>query len=257
MSRVLLPLVVAVMLLPVGVMAVVASAPEGGGAEFSLFANIAEMFAGGGFPVYFGNSLILSFGIGLLDVLFAGASGYALARLRFRGRKALFALVVVTLALSPTVVMVPVYVIVHQLGWIDTYQGMIVPSMISAFGVFLVRQFALGLPEELLLAARVDGAGEFRIFATIAVPLLRPALLTLFLLQFLTQWDNLLWPLLVANDPALWPLPVGISQLQTEIGYDIRLMTTAALVTAVPPIVVMFFLQRYYVAGLTLGGVKK
>lgn len=257
MSRVLLPLVVAVMLLPIGVMLVVAAQPAGGGGEFSLFANIAEMFSSGNFPVYFRNSLILSFGIGFLDVVFSGATGYALARLRFPGSRAVFALVVGTLALSPTVVMVPVYVIVHQLGWIDTYQGMIVPSMMSAFGVFLVRQFALSLPEELLLAARVDGAGEFRIFATIALPLLRPALLTLFLLQFLAQWDNLLWPLLVANDPSLWPLPVGISQLQTEVGYDIRLMTTAALVTAVPPIALMFFLQRYYVAGLTLGGVKR
>ncbi|MER6948167.1 carbohydrate ABC transporter permease [Nonomuraea sp. NPDC000554] len=257
MSRVLLPLVVAVMLLPIGVMLVVAAQPEGGGGEFSLFANITEMFSSGNFPVYFRNSLILSLGIGFLDVVFSGATGYALAMLRFPGSRALFALVVGTLALSPTVVMVPVYVIVHQLGWIDTYQGMIVPSMMSAFGVFLVRQFALSLPKELLLAARVDGAGEFRIFVTIALPLLRPALLTLFLLQFLAQWDNLLWPLLVANDPSLWPLPVGISQLQTEIGYDIRLMTTAALVTAVPPIALMFFLQRYYVAGLTLGGVKR
>jgi multiple sugar transport system permease protein len=260
---VLLTAVVAAMLLPVYSMLVTASAGDDSDLRglvfngFHLPGNIAEMFSGGTFPTQLRNSLILSTGIGVLDVIFSGAAGYALAQLAFPGRRVLFAQVVGTLALSPTVVMVPVYIIVRQLGWINTFQGMIVPSMISAFGVFLVRQFALGIPRELLLAARVDGAGELRIFARIALPLLRPALLTLFLLQFLTQWDNLLWPLIVANDPGLWPLPVGLSQFQTDHGFNLHLLTTAALITAVPPLIVMFSLQRYYVAGLTLGGVKK
>ncbi|MFI7230932.1 carbohydrate ABC transporter permease [Nonomuraea angiospora] len=258
-----LTLVVAVMLLPVYAMFALSSASDAsdlGGLTFDasqLGAHVAQLFGQGGFPLYLRNSLILSLGIAVLEVILSAAAGYALAQLRFPGSRALFAVIVGTLSLSPVVVLVPMYLIVKALGWIDTFQGMIVPFMMSAFGVFLVRQFALALPRELLLSARVDGASELRIFARIGVPLLRPALLTLFLLQFLAQWDNLLWPLIVANNPGLWPLPVGLSQLQTEYDFSIGLVSTAALITAVPPLALMFLLQRYYVAGLTLGGVRK
>ncbi|MEU7745093.1 carbohydrate ABC transporter permease [Nonomuraea sp. NPDC049158] len=259
----LLTLVVAVLLLPVYAMFAVSSASDAtdlGGFGFDisqLGAHVTQLFDQGGFPLYLRNSLILALGIGVLEVIFSSAAGYALAQLRFPGSRVLFAVIVGTLSLSPIVVLVPMYLIVKELGWINSYQGMIVPFMMSAFGVFLVRQFALALPHELLLSARVDGASELRIFVRIGVPLLRPALLTLFLLQFLAQWDNLLWPLIVANDPGLWPLPVGLSQLQTEYDFSIGLVSTAALITAVPPLVLMFLLQRYYVAGLTLGGVRK
>ncbi|MFI6604192.1 carbohydrate ABC transporter permease [Nonomuraea sp. NPDC050536] len=258
----LLTLVVAVMLLPVYAMLAVSSASDAtdlGGLSFDiaqLGEHVSRLFGNGGFPLYLRNSVILSLGVAVLEVVFSAAAGYALAQLRFPGRSVLFAVVVGTLSLSPIVVLVPMYVIVRELGWINSFQGMIVPFMVSAFGVFLVRQFALSVPRELLLSARVDGAGELRIFLRIGVPLLRPALLTLFLLQFLAQWDNLIWPLVVANDPGLWPLPVGLSQLQTEYDFSIGLVSTAALITAVPPLALMFVLQRYYVAGLTLGGVK-
>ncbi|NUW42162.1 carbohydrate ABC transporter permease [Nonomuraea rhodomycinica] len=259
----LLSLVVAVMLLPVYAMVAVASASDatdlgGLGFDAARFGeHLTRLFGQGDFPLYLRNSVILSLGVAVLEVVLSGAAGYALAQLAFPGRRVLFAVVVGTLSLSPIVVLVPMYLVVRQLGWIDTFQGMIVPFAVSAFGVFLVRQFALSLPRELLLSARVDGAGELRIFLRVAVPLLRPALLTLFLLQFLAQWDNLLWPLVVANKPGLWPLPVGLSQLQTEYDFSAGLVGTAALVTAVPPLALMFVLQRYYVAGLTLGGVKK
>ncbi|MGJ6963828.1 carbohydrate ABC transporter permease [Streptosporangium sp. G11] len=253
---------VAAMLLPVYVMLVVASAADDtdlGGLVFNGFhlpGNVAELFSGEGFPVYFRNSVLYCAGSGALDVLFSSAAGYALAQLSFPGRRVLFALVVGTLALAPMVMIIPVFLIVKELGWVNTFQGVIVPGMISAFGVFLVRQFALGLPKELIFAARVDGAGELRIFARVALPLLRPALVTLFLIHFLAQWDNLLWPLIVANDPSLWSLPVGLANFQSEHGFNYHLMTAAALVTAVPPFLLMAGLQRYYVAGLTFGGVK-
>ncbi|NUR90188.1 MAG: carbohydrate ABC transporter permease, partial [Nonomuraea sp.] len=200
-------LVVAVgfMLLPVYTMVVVASAPDDTDLRglvfngFHLPENLGVLFGAGNLPTYLRNSLILCFGTGLADVLFSAAAGYAMAQLSFPGRRVLFALVIGTLALTPMVLVIPVFLIVKGLGWVNTFQGMMVPGMISAFGVFLVRQFALGIPKELLLAARVDGAGEFRIFARIAVPLLKPALITLFLVHFLAQWDNLLWPLIVAN----------------------------------------------------------
>lgn len=251
------------MLLPIYTMLVVASAPDDTDLRglvfngFHLVDNLGLLFGDGNFPLYVRNSLILCLGTAGLDVLFSAAAGYAMAQLSFPGRRALFALVVGTLALTPMVLVIPVFLIVKELGWIDTFQGMMVPGMISAFGVFLVRQFALGIPKELLLAARVDGAGEFLIFARIAVPLLKPALVTLFLVHFLAQWDNLLWPLIVANDPALWPLPVGLANFQSEHGLSYHLTTAAALVTAVPPFILMVSLQRYYVAGLTFGGVKR
>jgi multiple sugar transport system permease protein len=259
----LLSVVVGAMLLPVYVMFAVSSATDTTELEGFAFdasqlgEHVSQLFGQGDFSVYLRNSMILSLGISILEVIFSAAAGYALAQLRFPGSRLLFAAIVGTLSLSPIVVLVPMYIIVKQLGWINSYQGMIVPFMMSAFGVFLVRQFALSIPRELLLSARVDGASELRIFFSIGAPLLRPALLTLFLLQFLAQWDNLLWPLVVANDPGLWPLPVGLSQLQTEYDFNIGLVSTAALITAVPPLVLMFVLQRYYVAGLTLGGVKK
>jgi multiple sugar transport system permease protein len=255
--------VVALMFVPVYSMVVIASQPDDSDLRgvwfhgFHLLGNVGTMFGDGRFPRYFLNSLILAGGVGVLDVVFSAAAGYALARLRFPGRRLLFGAVVATLGLAPPMIIVPLYVIVRTLGWVDSYQGMIVPMMISAFGVFLVRQFALGIPGELLDSARVDGAGEFRTFARIAVPLLRPALLTLFLVQFLAQWDNLLWPLLVANRPSLWTLPVGLAGFQTEHGVNVHLMTTAALVIAIPPLLLLMLLQKYYVSGLTLGGVKQ
>lgn len=258
-------LIVAVgfMLLPVYVMLVVASAPDDTDLRglvfngFHLPENIRLLFGEGNLPTYLRNSLILCVGTGVLDVIFSAAAGYTMAQLSFPGRRVLFALVIGTLALSPMVLVIPVFLIVKELGWVNTFQGMMVPGMISAFGVFLVRQFALGIPKELLLAARVDGAGEFRIFARIAVPLLKPALITLFLVHFLAQWDNLLWPLIVANEQELWPLPVGLANFQSEVGFNYHLTTTAALVTAVPPFILLVALQRYYVAGLTFGGLKR
>lgn len=263
LTTALLSVVVAVMFVPIYSMVVIASQPDDSDLRgvwfhgFHLLRNIGTMFGDGHFPRYFLNSLILAGGVGLLDVVFSAAAGYALAQLRFPGHRLLFGVIVATLGLAPPMIIVPLYVIVRTLGWVDSYQGMVVPMMISAFGVFLVRQFALGIPADLLDSARVDGAGELQTFAWIAVPLLRPALLTLFLVQFLAQWDNLLWPLLVANRQSLWTLPVGLAGFQTEHGVNVHLMTTAALVIAAPPLLLLMLLQKYYVSGLTFGGVKE
>jgi multiple sugar transport system permease protein len=224
---------------------------------FHLFANLGELFGDGTFPRYLLNSIVVAGAAAVLDVAISAAAGYALARLSFPGRRILFATVVATLSLSPAVVIVPTYVMMRWAGWLDSYQGLILPGAVSAFGVFLVRQFALGIPPQLLHAARIDGAGEWRIFTRLAVPLLRPALLTLFLLSFLAQWDNLIWPLIVANNPDLWTLPVGLAGFEGEHGTNYHLLLTATLVSIVPPLLILAALQRYYVSGLTLGGVKK
>src|SRR5581483_9740981 len=164
------------------------------------------------------NSFVMSGGIALLDVAIAGAAGYALATMGFPGRRLLFATIVATLALSPVAVVVPVYVMMFKVHWLNSYQGLIVPGMASAFGVFLVRQFAAGIPRQVIDAARLDRAGELRIFLRVVVPLMRPALLTLLLLDFLAQWDNLLWPLVVASNPNYWTVAVGLASFSGEHG---------------------------------------
>ena len=262
-SYAVLTVVTLIMLLPIYAAITIASSGSDQDVDglrfhgFQLVGNLRDLFADGTFPRYLLNSVIVAGIAAVLDVAISAAAGYALARLTFPGRRVLFAVVVATLSLSPAVVIVPTYVMMRWVGWLDSYQGLILPGAVSAFGVFLVRQFALGIPPQLLHAARIDGAGEWRIFTRLAVPLLRPALLTLFLLSFLAQWDNLIWPLIVANNPDLWTLPVGLAGFEGEHGTNYHLLLTATLVSIVPPLLILAALQRYYVSGLTLGGVKK
>lgn len=250
------------MLIPVYYMIVVAAGDPGRNIPsvwfqgFSLFSNIREVLGQQEFPRYFVNSFIMAGGIAISDVIFSGLAGYALAKLTFPGRSVLFALVVGTLSLSPIVVLIPVYILMRDVHWLNSYQGLIVPFAVSAFGVFLVRQFALGIPDQLIHSARIEGASEVRIYFLIAMPLLRPALLTLFLLQFVAQWDNLLWPLVVASKQSLWTVPVGLSSFQTEQGVAYQLVMAGAVLSVIPPMVLFAFLQRYYVRGLTLGSLK-
>lgn len=251
-----------VMLLPVYYTAVVANQPNQSNLSqvwfhgFHIWHNIKTALSRSGFGHQLLNSVIVSGAIATLDVAIAGAAGYALATMRFPGRRLLFSTIVAILALSPIAVIVPVYVMMYRIHWLNTYQGLIIPGMASAFGVFLVRQFALGIPRTLIHAARLDRAGELRIFMQIAVPLLRPALLTLFLLDFLAQWDNLLWPLVVASNPHYWTVAVGLASFSGEHGTLYSLLAAAALISAIPPFLLFVLLQRYYLRGLTLGGLK-
>lgn len=250
------------MLLPIYYMVVVAAGdpqrniPSIWFDGFKLFGNFQEVLREKSFPRYFVNSFIMAGGIAILDVIFSGLAGYALAKLRFPGRTLLFGVVVGTLSLSPVVVLIPVYILMRDVHWLNSYQGLIVPFAVSAFGVFLVRQFALGIPDQLLHSARIDGASELRIFFLIAAPLLRPALLTLFLLQFVAQWDNLLWPLVVVSKQDLWTIPVGLSGFQDEQGVAYQLLMAGAILSVIPPMVLFALLQRYYVRGLTIGSLK-
>lgn len=249
-------------LLPLFYMVVIASRPNDGTLSilwfegFALWSNLGEVFDDPRFFRFFTNSMILSTVTASAECVLAGAAGYALAKLPFPGRRALFSVVVATLALSPVVMIVPLYDIVQRLGWTSSYPGLIIPLLLTGLGVFLVRQFALGIPDGVIDAARVDGASEMRIFFQVALPLLRPAMLTLFLIVFVTQWDNLLWPLAVSRDSDFWTLPVGLRAFQTEFGVSYRLLMTGTLFAVLPPLALFALLQRYYVRGLSLGSVK-
>lgn len=248
---------------PIWAMLLFASSPDdtdlsgvGFPQEF-LIANSAQILEDGTFGRYLFNSFYVAVMACVLEVAFASAAGYSLARLKFPGRKAFLNVVLISLSLSPVVVAIPVYIAMARLGLLDSYTALILPIAISALGVFLVRQHALSIPAQMLNAARVDGAGEFRIFFKIALPLLRPAILTLVLLQFLSHWDSLFWPLIAVSSQDLWTLPLGLATFEGQYGYTYYLLMAAGLITIVPPFVLFIFLQRYYASGLTAGGVKR
>jgi multiple sugar transport system permease protein len=153
--------------------------------------------------------------------------------------------------------MVPLFLLLKQLGLVNSYGGIIVPAMASIFGIFLVRQYALSIPDEVLEAARIDGAGELRIFGAVVVPLLRPIVVTLAVFTALGTWNDFMWPLIVLNDSELYTLPVALASLSREHVQDTELMMAGAVLTTLPVLLVFLLLQRYYMQGLMLGGVKE
>ncbi len=183
-------------------------------------------------------------------------AGYAFAKLRFRGRDRLFAILVATLIVPPQVTVLPLFLEVRALGLVNSYGGVIVAGIATVFGIFLVRQLALGIPDDLLDAARIDGASELRIFWTIVMPLLRPILLTLGVFTFLTTWNDFMWPLIVLTEESKYTLPVAIANLSGEHVQDTELMMAGAVVTVLPALILFLLLQRYYVRGILMGGVK-
>lgn len=202
------------------------------------------------------NSLLIAGGTTLLSLALNSMAGYAFARLRFSGRDRLFAWLLGGLVIPAQVGTLPLFLLLRGLGWVNTYVGVIVPVAVSIFGIFLIRQFALGIPEELVDAARVDGASEWRIFRSLILPLLRPALLTLGLIQFMGTWNDFLWPLIVLSDDARHTLPVALASLVGEHAQDPELMMAGSVITVLPVLVLFIVLQRQYIDGLLAGSVK-
>ena len=183
-------------------------------------------------------------------------AGYAFAKLRFAGRERIFQIMLGALVIPAQVTMIPLFAIVKSLGLVSTYGGVIIPTMTSIFGIFLIRQYTLSLPDELLEAARIDGASEWRIFRSIVIPLLMPILITLGILTFLATWNDFMWPLIVLTDQKLHTLPVALAGLSREHVQDNELMMAGAVITIVPVLVLFLALQRYYIAGILAGSVK-
>lgn len=205
----------------------------------------------------FRNSVVLSIVITTGSLLFNSMAGYALAKLRFAGRERLFAFLVGALAIPIQVAMLPLFLIVKGLGLVNTLWGVIIPSLSGIFGIFLIRQYARSIPDELLDAARLDGAGEFRIYWKIVLPVIRPILVTLALFTFLGTWNDFLWPLVVLSDQARYTLPVALANLVGEHVQDTELMMAGSVLTVLPVLGLFLLLQRYYVSGIMLGSVKE
>jgi multiple sugar transport system permease protein len=206
---------------------------------------------------YFLNSLIVATVVTLGNVAFGSMLGYALAKLQFRGRRALFGIVLGTLMIPGVVTFVPLFVLVTNLGLANSLPGLILPYLVQPFGVFLMRQYMLGLPDDLIDAARVDGAGELRIFARVMLPLCGPAMATLGILTFLASWNNFLWPLVVAQTEDKYTLPVALALYSTgEHSTDYGLLLAGSVVVVLPVIAVFLVLQRRFVQGIAMTGIK-
>ena len=218
--------------------------------------NYRELFARTGMARNFGNSLLVSLAITAGSLLLNTMAGYAFAKLRFAGRERIFRGLLAALVIPAQVAMLPLFLLMKQIGLVNSLGGVVVPALASVFGIFLVRQYARSIPDELLDAARIDGAGEWRIFLGIVLPLLRPVLATLAVFTFMTAWNDFMWPLIVLTGQENYTLPVALASLSREHIMDAELMMAGAVVTVLPVLALFLVLQRHYVRGLTLGGVK-
>jgi multiple sugar transport system permease protein len=223
----------------------------------ATLANYRELFAHAGMGRYLLNSVLLTTAVTLGSLLFNVAAGYAFAKLRFAGRDRIFKLLLGALVIPSQVAMVPLFLLLKHLGLVNTYGGVIVPALASIFGMFVVRQYAVSVPDDVLEAARIDGASELRIFRSVIVPLLRPIIVTLAVFTSLGTWNEFMWPLIVLNDSDLYTLPVALASLSREHVQDHELMMAGSVLTTAPVLLVFLALQRYYIQGLMLGSVKE
>ena len=225
--------------------------------ETPTLQNYQELFDRLDFPRFFANSVIVAVAVTAGNLVFCSMVGYALAKLDFAGKRVLFALVLGMLMVPGVVTFVPLFVLVSNLGLVNTFPGLILPFLVTPLGVFLMRQFIAGLPDELIEAARIDGAGEWRIFTRVILPLCGPPLATLGILTFLHSWNNFLWPLVVAQSEDKYTLPVALAlysvgQNATRYG----LLMAGAVVIIVPVIALFIALQRYFVQSVATTGIK-
>src|SRR3982750_1231900 len=195
------------------------------------FGNYRELFAHAGMARYLANSVLLAVAVTALSLSFNVAAGYGFAKLRFKGRERIFRLLLGALVIPSQVALVPLFLLLKQLGLVNTYGGVIVPAMASIFGIFLVRQYALSIPHDLLDPARIDGATELHIFRAIVIPLLKPIIVTLAVFTLLGTWNDFMWPLIVLTDKELYTLPVALASLSREHVQDNELMMAGSVVT--------------------------
>ena len=220
------------------------------------FEHYAHLLSGLNLTRHLANSTVIAVLTTLLSLVVNSMAGYAFAKLRFPGRERLFRWLLAGLVIPAQVAMLPLFLLLKGMGLVNTMWAVIIPGLASVFGIFLIRQYALGIPNDLLDAARVDGAGEFRIFRTVVLPVLRPILGTLAAFTFLSSWNDFMWPLIVLSDDRKYTLPVALANLSGEHVQDTELMMAGAVLTILPVILVFLALQRSYIRGIMMGSVK-
>ena len=218
--------------------------------------HYVELFTRLDLARHFANSAIVAILATAISVVVNSMAGYAFAKLRFAGRDRLFRLLLGALVIPAQVGMLPLFLMLRAMGLVNTLAGAIVPFMAGVFGIFMIRQYALSIPDDLLDAARIDGAGEGRIFRTVVLPVLGPILATLAVFTFLSAWNDFMWPLIVLSDDAKYTLPVALANLSGEHVMDTELMMAGSVLTVLPALLVFVFLQRAYMRGILMGSVK-
>lgn len=206
------------------------------------------------FGRYYFNSLFVAVSVTVLQILTASLAAFAFARLRFWGRDVLFLLYLATLMIPFQVTMIPNFILIRYLGWYDTLKALIFPTAFSAFSVFLLRQYFLGMPLELDEAARMDGASSFRIWWQIILPLSGPVLAALTIFVFLGSWNSFLWPLVITNSDATRTIPVGLAAFQSQFNTDWNLLMAGSVIALLPVLIIYIFAQKRFVEGITLSG---
>jgi ABC-type glycerol-3-phosphate transport system permease component len=206
---------------------------------------------------YFGNSVFVSAIVTLGHVFFDTLAGYAFAKLKFPFRDQIFFIMLLALMVPFQVNLIPVYKIMATFHWIDTYWALIIPNLTSIFGIFLMRQFMMSIPNELLDAARIDGCNEFGVFRRVVLPLALPGIATLVIFTFMGTWNDFLWPRLVINSEKLFTLPLGLAMLQMRNTSNVAQIMAGTVLTALPMIVVFLFMQRQFIEGMTAGALKE
>lgn len=218
--------------------------------------NYKQILSASLFPNWFLNSLFVALSTTFSVLFFDSLVGYTIAKYRFPGRNIIFIFILSTLMIPTEMLIIPWYVMSSKLGWIDTYWGIMFPGMITAFGIFLMRQFMETIPDDLLDAARIDGVSEFGIFWRVALPLVKPALASLAILNFIGNWNAFLWPLIVSSKPKMYTLPVGLAYFSSENLMHWELIMTGATISTIPLIVIFLIFQKQIIRGIMLSGLK-
>jgi len=206
---------------------------------------------------YFINSVFIATASTLLTLFFCSLGGYAFAKYQFRGKTILFGILLASMMVPFQVLLVPLFGLMYDIGWLNSYKAIIIPFSVGAFGVFLMRQFIVTIPSELLDAARIDGCSEFGIYYRIVLPIIKPALGALTIYSFLSSWNGYLWPLIILRDEAKYTLPIGLANLVGIYRQDYGMLMAGTLLSLLPIVILFLAMQREFVQGITLGSVKE
>jgi alpha-1,4-digalacturonate transport system permease protein len=220
------------------------------------FSNYTEAFEMYNYMRYFTNSVIVTSLATILTLIVNSMAAYAFAKYNFRGRDGLFVMTLAMIMIPLQVILIPIYLVVSSLGLVNTYWGMIIPAAATPTGVFIIRQYMLTIPDELIEAARIDGAGEFRIFARIVLPLCRPALAVVAIFSILWRWNDFLWPLLIAQKEELYTLPVALALLNGQLVVPYNIVLAMSVMSIIPVLFMFVFMQRQIVQGIAQTGIK-
>lgn len=225
--------------------------------ENPQWANFAEAWSRQPFTRFLQNTIFITLGTTALTLFTSSTAGFAFAKYEFRGKRILFVLVLMMLMLPPQVTLIPTFLMARNLGMVNTYVGLLIPGIASAFGIFLIRQYLQSIPDELIDAARIDGCNDWHIYTKIILPLITPALAVLTIFTFTSSWNSFLWPLIIATSSDMYTLQVGIAFFSGQTGTEYQLMMAVAVVSMLPVILIYILFQRYFVASDVLAGLNR